>query len=103
VYILYNRNGTLYTGVTNDLVRRVHQHKHRRVPGFTCRYVIDRLVYFEGGSDIRVAIARGKEIKGWRRSKKVALVDGANLDWQDLSAGRYDNDASGDPSRSSEE
>ncbi len=84
VYILANRAGTVYTGVTNDLARRVYQHKHRLIPGFTCRYNIDRLVYFECCSDVHAAIAREKQIKGWRRSKKVELVDSFNPGWQDL-------------------
>jgi putative endonuclease len=90
VYILCNRNGTLYVGMTNDLVRRVYEHKHRLVQGFTCRYGIDRLVYYETGEDVRAVIAREKVIKGWRRSKKVALVERANPAWLDLSAGWYE-------------
>jgi len=86
VYILTNRSGTLYTGVTNDLLRRVLEHKQKRVPGFTARYKIDRLVYFEQTPDVRAAIAREKQIKGWLRSKKVALIESINPEWRDLSS-----------------
>jgi len=86
VYILANRSGTLYIGVTNDLKRRVWQHKHKAVPGFTKRYNIDRLVYYEATTDVRSAIAREKEIKGWVRAKKVALIESINRDWKDLAA-----------------
>lgn len=90
VYILANRSGTLYTGVTNDLVRRLYEHKHSLVPGFTGRYGIDRLVHFESCTDILAAIAREKEIKSWRRSKKVALVEADNPRWLDLSSDWFD-------------
>jgi len=86
VYILANRSGTLYTGVTNNLERRVYQHKHKMIPGFTSRYNIDRLVYYENTSDVHAAIAREKEIKGWLRAKKVALIESVNRDWRDLAA-----------------
>lgn len=87
VYIMTNRSGTLYTGVTGNLQRRVYQHKNRLVHGFTSRYAIDRLVYFECTTDVRSAIAREKEIKGWLRARKVALIESVNRDWKDLSAG----------------
>lgn len=86
VYIMTNRSRTLYTGVTNDLARRVYEHKHKLIPGFTSRYAISRLVYFESTPDVRAAIAREKEIKGWVRKKKVALIESVNRDWKDLSA-----------------
>ncbi len=70
VYILANRSRTLYTGVTNDLERRVYEHKHELLPGFTSKYNITRLVYFEAVPDIHAAIAREKQIKGWLRAKK---------------------------------
>ena len=86
VYIATNSPRTLYTGVTNDLVRRMYEHKHRLVRGFTSKYHIDRLVFFEVTSDVRAAIAREKQIKAWRREKKVRLVESVNPDWKDLSA-----------------
>jgi putative endonuclease len=85
VYMMTNRSHTtLYTGMTNDLVRRVHEHKHRSVSGFTSRYNIDRLLHFESYRYVDQAIAREKEIKGWRREKKVALIREHNPDWRDL-------------------
>jgi len=84
VYILASKSGTLYTGVTNDLARRVYQHRHQLLPGFTSRYNITRVVYFEATPDVRAAIAREKQIKRWRREKKVALIESANRDWKDL-------------------
>jgi len=89
VYIMTNRSRTLYVGVTNDLERRVHEHKSGSVEGFTKRYKINRLVYFDATSNIEGAIAREKEIKKWRRSKKIDLVEAANPEWKDLSEGWY--------------
>ena len=86
VYIMTNRSRTLYTGVTNDLHRRVWEHKSQATPSFTSRYRITQLVYFETTSDIRAALSREKEIKGWVRRKKVRLIETANLQWRDLSA-----------------
>ena len=86
VYMMANHSRTLYTGVTRDLARRVSQHKEKVTEGFTKRYSIRRLVYFERYSDIHLAIAREKQIKGWRREKKVALVEAENPHWEDLSA-----------------
>jgi len=74
----------LYTGVTNSLDRRVSEHRHREVKGFTRTYKVDRLVYYESYDDPRDAIAREKEIKGWRREKKNELVQKLNPKWQDL-------------------
>jgi putative endonuclease len=85
VYILTNRSGTLYTGVTRDLFTRVHQHKRRGVPGFTSRYRIDRLVYFEEVPDPVAAICREKQIKAWSRKKRIDLINGMNPKWRDLS------------------
>ena len=85
VYILANRSGTLYVGVTNNLARRLYQHRHKLIPGFTSDYNIDRLIYFECSGDVRAAIAREKQIKRWRREKKVALIESVNRDWHDLS------------------
>jgi|SRR5579885_3662489 putative endonuclease len=85
VYIMANRSKILYTGVTNDLQRRVYEHKHHMIEGFTSKYHITRLVYFEETSDVNAALTREKQIKGWLRSKKVALIESANANWQDLS------------------
>ncbi|HEX5484247.1 MAG TPA: GIY-YIG nuclease family protein, partial [Terriglobia bacterium] len=73
VYIMSSRSRTLYTGVTNNLMRRVYEHKHGIFPGFTSSYKITRLVYAEETSDIQIAIRREKQIKGWLRAKKIAL------------------------------
>ena len=86
VYILASKSRTLYIGVTNDLVRRVGQHRGKLVPGFTSKYKITRLVYFEATGDIGAALNREKELKGWSRAKKVALIEGANPTWEDLGA-----------------
>jgi putative endonuclease len=85
VYILTNRHHTaLYVGVTNDLVRRVREHRTKIASGFTTRYNVDKLVYFEETSDVVAAIAREKQIKGGSREKKIALVNAINPDWRDL-------------------
>jgi len=88
VYIATNGPKTLYTGVTNDLPRRIFEHRNSLIPGFTSKYRIDRLVYFETTSDVRAAIAREKQIKGWRRERKIALIEGSNPKWADLSSER---------------
>jgi putative endonuclease len=93
VYIMTNRSGTLYIGVTNDLERRVHQHKTRQIDGFTRKYHMTRLVHYEVGSDIREAIAREKQLKGWSRSKKLALINASNPKWHDLSLDWYADNA----------
>jgi putative endonuclease len=87
VYIMTNHSRTLYTGVTNDLVRRVAEHKAKQIPGFTQRYNITQLVYYEATPDVRSAIEREKQIKGWLRAKKIALIESVNPDWRDLSEG----------------
>jgi putative endonuclease len=84
VYILASRSRNLYTGVTNDLQRRMIEHRHGLVPGFTARYNIFRLVHAGQFADIRDAIAREKEIKGWRREKKIRLIERDNPTWEDL-------------------
>jgi len=84
VYIMANRARTLYIGVTNDIARRVNEHKSKLNPGFTARYNIMKLVYVESFSDIRDAIAREKQLKGWRRNKKVSLIESTNPEWVDL-------------------
>ena len=85
-YIMASSGGTLYTGVTNNLINRVYTHKQRTIPGFTQRYNVTRLVYLEEFGDIHYAIAREKEVKGWRRSKKIALIQSLNPKWKDLAA-----------------
>ena len=90
VYILTNRRGTLYVGHTNDLVRRVYEHKRKTTDGFSSRYNLDSLAYYEETSDVYEAITREKQIKGWLRRKKVALVEASNPSWRDLSHGWYD-------------
>ena len=86
VYILSSARGVLYVGVTNDLSRRLAEHQ-QEVEGFTSRYKVHRLVYFEETRDIRSALAREKQIKSWRREKKLALIREANPKFEDLSAG----------------
>ncbi len=92
VYIMSSSTGTLYTGVTSNLERRVYEHKHKLVEGFTSRYDVNRLVYYEDFGSVWVALAREKEIKGWVRVKKVALIRSVNLKWEDLSADWYDEE-----------
>ena len=86
VYIMSSRSRTLYTGVTNNLERRVNEHKHGRIPGFTAKYRVTRLVYYEATPNVSAAIEREKQIKSWRREKKVALIETPNPGWDDLSA-----------------
>jgi len=91
VYIMTNKKrGVLYTGITNDLTRRVYEHKKKLVPGFTNKYNLTKLVFFEETSDVNAAIAREKQIKGWLRRKKIDLLESVNQDWKDLSAGWYE-------------
>ena len=85
VYIMTNRAKTLYAGMTNNLDRRVFEHKSHLIPGFTSKYKISKLVYFEEFGDVRDAIAREKQIKGWVRRKKLELIGSMNPDWNDLS------------------
>lgn len=84
VYILSSLSGTLYIGVTNNLPKRVAQHKRGDCEGFTKDYGVDRLVYFERFTQIGQAIAREKQLKGWRRSKKIQLIKSINPSWRDL-------------------
>ena len=89
VYILTNRNNkVMYIGVTNDLQRRIYEHRNELVDGFTKRYHVHKLVYFEHTSDVHAAIAREKQLKGWLRAKKNALVETMNPQWKDLSEER---------------
>ncbi|MEY9361883.1 putative endonuclease [Bradyrhizobium yuanmingense] len=88
VYILASKkHGTLYIGVTNDLVRRLHQHKTKAMPGFTTKYGVDKLVLFEIYDDPATAIAREKELKKWRRDWKTRLIEEQNPNWDDLYPG----------------
>jgi putative endonuclease len=84
-YIMASRRRALYTGVTNDLERRVFEHKTGLTPGFAKKYGCDRLVFFEEAESPIVAIAREKQIKGWTRNRKVALIEAGNPKWTDLS------------------
>ena len=85
VYIMTNKlNTVLYTGVTNDLLRRVYEHKERLVGGFTKKYKINKLVYYEVLEDIENAIQREKQLKGYLRRKKIRLIESTNKEWQDL-------------------
>ena len=85
VYMMTNCSKTIYTGVTNDLPRRVYEHKNKLTRGFTKKYNVDILVYYEETNDVSAAIAREKQLKGWRRNKKVELIESVNPDWKDLS------------------
>jgi putative endonuclease len=82
-------SGTLYVGMTNNLQRRVYEHKQGLIEGFTKKYHVSRLIYFEETGDVQSAIAREQEIKKWRRSKKIALIESLNPKWQDLSEEWY--------------
>lgn len=84
VYIMTNRSRTFYVGMTNNLERRVSEHKHKLIEGFTSRYNITLLVYYETFFDVREAIAREKQVKDWRREKKIALIESVNPSWKDL-------------------
>ena len=90
VYLLSNRTRTLYVGVTNDLQRRINEQKSKLVEGFTKRYHLNYLVYFEETADVSVAIAREKQIKSWRRAKKIDLIESSNPQWKDLSLDWYE-------------
>ncbi len=85
VYIMSNQSKTIYTGVTNNLLLRVDQHQRKVGSGFTSKYNVTKLVYAEATSDVRAAIAREKQIKGWLRAKKIALIKSLNPEWEGLS------------------
>lgn len=85
VYIMSSVSRVLYIGVTNNLERRVYEHRHKLVEGFTKRYNITRLVWFESTSNIEAAITREKQLKGWLRARKITLIESTNPDWRDLS------------------
>jgi len=85
VYILTNwSNNVIYTGVTNNLERRLYEHKNKLMPGFTDKYNVHKLVYCESTMDVNSAIAREKQIKGWTRQRKIDLIESINPLWQDL-------------------
>src|ERR687887_584829 len=84
VYIVSSRSGTLYIGMSNNLERRMREHKSGEFEGFAREYHCNRLVYWEGFDDVLKAISREKQLKGWRRSKKIALIESVNPRWQDL-------------------
>ncbi len=89
VYIMTNNSRTLYTGVTNNLERRVYEHKNKLVAGFASKYNITMLVHYEETNDVQEALVREKQIKGWLRSKKVTLIEAENPEWKDLSLDWY--------------
>ena len=90
IYIMAPRkNGTIYTGVTSDLMKRVWEHKNNVFKGFTSQYSVRRLVYFDDVGDMQSAFNREKQIKGWLRKKKIALIESMNPEWNDLSEGWY--------------
>jgi len=90
VYILGSLSGTLYIGITSNLSFRVCQHKEHTFRGFTANHDVDRLLYYETYGEVSQAIAREKQLKGWLRKKKVALIEKSNPQWRDLSRGWYD-------------
>jgi putative endonuclease len=90
VYILASLSGTLYIGITNNLEGRMVEHKEGLVPSFSKQYSVDRLVYFEIYSDVRNAIHREKQLKGWRREKKIALIESLNPSWRNLAGAWYE-------------
>ena len=94
VYILASKSRRLYVGVTNNMERRLHEHKHKLADGFTAQYNINRLVHFEDTPDVLAAITREKQIKGWLRAKKIALIESGNPAWEDLSEAWYKADSS---------
>ena len=92
IYILANKyDGVIYIGVTNDLQRRVYEHKKGLIKGFTQKYNVNTLIYFESFKDINEAITREKNLKKWKRDWKINLIEKENKSWNDLSKGWYDN------------
>ena len=89
VYIMASRSRALYTGITNDLIKRVFEHKNKLIGGFTKKYNVTNLVYYEVADDVQAAIQREKQVKGWLRKKKIALIEAMNPEWKDLSDGWY--------------
>jgi len=97
IYIMTNVSKTLYVGITNNLMRRILEYRSKSIPGFTKKYNITKLVYFDSTSDARTAIAREKRIKGWRRARKMELINSINPYWIDLSV-NWSVEGAGDPS-----
>ena len=97
VYIMSSFRGTIYVGVTNDLTRRVYEHRHKLMDGFTKKYNVSKLVYYEDTNDIKSAIVREKQIKGWLRNKRIALIESLNPYRADLAEEWYEH-PSPDPS-----
>jgi len=89
VYIMASQSGTLYIGMTGNLRKRVFEHKFHRIEGFTDKYRVERLVYWESSDEVVKAINREKQLKGWRRSKKIALIQSMNPSWVDLAREWY--------------
>ena len=98
VYVMANLARTLYVGVTNDIQRRVFQHKQRQFAGFTAKYGLTRLVYFEETDRIQAALAREKQLKSWLRQRKIEQIESVNPAWGDLAAGWYESDQPRDKS-----
>ncbi len=90
LYIMASKTGTLYVGMTNNIKRRVYEYKYHLIPGFTDKYRVERLLYVETINDPVSAIKREKQIKAWRREKKVSLIDSINPQWNDLSQDWYE-------------
>jgi len=90
LYIMASKTGTLYVGMTNNIKRRVYEHKYHLTPGFTDKYRVERLLYVETINDPVSAIKREKQIKAWRREKKVSLIDSINPQWNDMSQDWYE-------------
>ena len=90
IYIMTNNSKTLYIGVTNNLQRRVYEHKNKLIEGFTKRYNITKLIYYETTSSIESAIKREKQLKNWKRAWKIELIESVNSDWKDLSEEWYE-------------
>ncbi len=90
VYIMASISRTLYTGVTDDLLKRVFEHKNKLIEGFTKKYNVTNLVYYDVANDVQAAIQREKQVKGWLRKKKITLIETMNPEWKDLSDGWYE-------------
>ena len=84
VYLTASNSRVIYAGMTNDLCRRMYEHKHNLTDGFTKRYNVDKLVYYEETNDVRLAIEREKQIKKWKRAEKIVLIERENAGWRDL-------------------
>jgi putative endonuclease len=98
VYILASRSGVLYVGSSSDLTRRMYQHVHGLIPGFTKSYRVDRLVWWDATPNAGAAVEREREIKAWRREKKVELIEATNPGWIDLAADWFSDSRGQDPS-----